>query len=564
VTFFFCMSCLLCGYKKYVINITVLSVEADRILWVASITLFSAITVFRRLKNGFKGFTVILDREMLILSLFYGMLILMAIEIASLARWIYNLFYPSVPFSDESWHFAFTETQLTNILYPALPGLLMFFAYSWIGEFTFKGLLPSRREETANEDTSKDSILYLKFPKISIIILISSFVAALFIGYYNYAIAGVNNPAFPGVDVPYYIERLNYMINSTFIEAVNYASRDDRFLYLVLQYLCFQFSGSSSEAFVTYFMPVVLTFLLMFSTSFLVKVGRSLLHASTAMLVTVFSFQVTVGLYAGFYANWFALFFVYAFYGFLMTSLKEKRRNPFLLTLTGLASVAVLYVHPWTWILLVMLILAAYIVTTLLLVLFRKADIQSYIWNLEFLLILLAVNVLMFYVKGFLGVGSGAALIDGYINTKKLEPSLLNSLRLRYFLDRTFNWYVGGFYAYAPIVIFAILGVLSFLDYEDHYNRLLLNWMLVASAMVFVDFPWQARFLYLTPFNIYTSLGILYCAEKLLKFFDIKSQKHTTTLFFWVFYVLPILFLMNYAIRCVTIKQFGPTGLTTV
>jgi len=47
----------------------------------------------------------------------------------------------------------------------------------------------------------------------------------------------------------------------------------------------------------------------------------------------------------------------------------------------------------------------------------------------------------------------------------------------------------GGFYAYAPTVIFAILGVLSFLDYNDRYNRLLLNWMFIASAMAFVDFP---------------------------------------------------------------------------
>jgi len=56
---------------------TVLSVEADRILWVGFITLFSAITVLRRLKNSFPSFKVILNREMLISSLFYGMLILL-------------------------------------------------------------------------------------------------------------------------------------------------------------------------------------------------------------------------------------------------------------------------------------------------------------------------------------------------------------------------------------------------------------------------------------------------------------------------------------------------------
>lgn len=548
------------GYKKYVINITVLTVEADRILWVASITLFSAITVLRRLKNGFKGLKLILNRGMLILSLFYGMLILVAIEIASFACWIYNLFHPSFPFSDESWHFAFLETQLTNILYPALPVLLMFFAYSWIGEFTFKGLL-TRGEENEKENVSNDSISYFKSSKVSAIIIASSFVAALFIGYYNYAVAGADNPSFPGVDVPYYIERLNYMLNSTFIEAISYASGDDRFLYLVLQYLCFSVSGSSPEGFVTYSMPVLLTFLLMLSTFFLVKAGKSLLHASTATLVTVFSFRVTVGIYAGFFANWFALTFVYIFYGLLMRALKLKNRSPFLLFLSGVSSFAVLYTHPWTWILLVMMILSVYIVTTLLLVYFRKKDIHDYVWELKFLASLLVFNLVMFYVKGLLNIGGGAR-IGGYINLKTFRPSLWNVFALKYFLDRTFNWYVGGFYAYAPMVILSILGVLSFLDYENRYNRLLLNWMLIASAMLFVDFPWQARFLYLTPFNIYTSLGILYGEEKLLKFFEIKSQKRTATLFFWVFYVLSSLFLMNYAIRCITIKQFGPTGLT--
>jgi len=542
------------GYKKYIMNIVVLSATADRLIWALSIAVFSILFITQYFRKEFDG------ESSLLLSLFYGMLILMMIEAASFARWVYNLFFPSLVFGDESWHIAFTEAQITNILYPALPVILMFFSYSWIGEFTFKGVLAI--EEENKKENMNNSLPFFKSSKISTIIIVFSVVAALFVGYYNFAVAGVYNPAFPGVDAPDYVRWLEYMENSTYTEAFSYASKNDRFLYLVLQYICFQFAGSSTEAFVAYFMPVVLTFLLMFSTFFLVRAGKSFLHASTAMLVTVFSFQVTVGLYAGFYANWFALFFVYVFYGFLMTVLKGKRRSPFLLMLTGLSSVAVLYVHPWTWVLLVMMILAAYIVTTMLIVLIRKADIHGYAWELKFLLVLLAVNVLMFYVKGILGVGSGAALVDGYVNTKKLEPSFLNAFRLRYFLDKTFNWYVGGFYGYPPMIILAILGVLSFLDYNDRYNRLLLNWMLVASAMVFVDFPWQSRFLYLTPFNVYVALGVLCGAEELSKFSEARGQKRIATLIFWIFYILSILFLLNYAVRCVAIKQFGSTGLT--
>ena len=110
--------------------------------------------------------------------------------------------------------------------------------------------------------------------------------------------------------------------------------------------------------------------------------------------------------------------------------------------------------------------------------------------------------------------------------------------------------------------ILAILGAFSILDYGDRYNRLLLNWMLISSAMAFVDFPWQARFLYLTPFNIYVTLGILHSAEQLYKISKLRGLKRTADMILWVFYTLSILFLVNYAIRCVVIKQFGPEGLS--
>mgnify|MGYP000256371728 CR=1 FL=1 len=86
--------------------------------------------------------------------------------------------------------------------------------------------------------------------------------------------------------------------------------------------------------------------------------------------------------------------------------------------------------------------------------------------------------------------------------------------------------------------------------------------MLVASAMLFVDFPWQARFLYLTPFNIYVAYGILWGGMCLLKFYEAVGRRFTAKIVFWMFYALAIMLLLNYAVRCVTIKQFGSVGLT--
>jgi len=170
------------------------------------------------------------------------------------------------------------------------------------------------------------------------------------------------------------------------------------------------------------------------------------------------------------------------------------------------------------------------------------------------------VNIVTFYVRELLGIGSGVEFIN--IEGAGIQPNILNTFRLEYSLERTFNLYVGGFYAYIPMILLAILGVLSFLDYEDRYNRLLLTWMLILSSMVLVDFPWHARFLYLTPFSVYVALGTLYGAEQLSRFADSRGQRHVAPLVFWVFYVLSILLMSNYAVRCVAIKQFGPAGLT--
>ena len=162
-------------------------------------------------------------------------------------------------------------------------------------------------------------------------------------------------------------------------------------------------------------------------------------------------------------------------------------------------------------------------------------------------------------MRDLAGFGSGA----GFAYEERLYPSLLNILELRHFLDRTVDLYLGGFYACIPIALLAILGILSLLDYEDSFNRLLLSWALVPSAMVLVDFPWHARFLYLAPFNIFAALGILSGARQLSKLSESKGLRCVAPLAYWVFYIVSVMLLLNYAVRCVAIKQFGPSGLTT-
>ena len=134
-----------------------------------------------------------------------------------------------------------------------------------IGEYTFKGQLTKRENLNANSV----SILYCKSYKISMIIIASSFVATIFIGYYNYAIAGTNNPSFIGINDPDYIRRLKEMLEldpASLIAYISSEHAEDRSLYLVFQYLCFLVSCSTPNIFIAYHMPIILTWPLMLST----------------------------------------------------------------------------------------------------------------------------------------------------------------------------------------------------------------------------------------------------------------------------------------------------------
>ena len=182
--------------------------------------------------------------------------------------------------------------------------------------------------------------------------------------------------------------------------------------------------------------------------------------------------------------------------------------------------------------------------------------------GVKFILFLLIINILIFYARQFFVFGSGGGFIDGYTNVATSTFSLFNVFRLKYFLDQTFNWYVGGFYAYAPIMLFAILGVFSTTNYKERYNRLLLIWILISSLMVFMTFPLHTRFLYDMPLNIYATNGILFIGEILFRFVDSTEMRRLASLVFWAFYLLSILFLFNYTIRCMVLMQFGPAGLT--
>lgn len=581
------------GYKELTMHIIVFTPILDRILWSSSITLASTILVFSAYRRrsfdvlrwevlplyisllGALALAVALDFAGLAIAsvtiaglaltgifilrggyftwrgnftallAFYSLIILLIIEASSLIRWICWPAYPSPILADATWSMVLTEIQLSNLLFPLLPVLLLVFILSWVG-------LPYAREDR-NVDTLIPQILN-RF-EVRFAFLVAAISMCLILSLYHFEVFRMLGRGFLSVDALMYTKHLGRMVTAGSPTALNFAATDDRFLYLVFQYFVSSIVGDSSQAFVAFTMPGILAFLYTLSSFTLVRAGNGFLPAGTIALLAPLSFTLTVGLYAGFYANWFALVLTHLSMALIFISFRSSGwKFPVLATLT---SVSVLYTHPWTWLFL-MIIHATYIIVSLLKGKLGKVTLAHDPREIKLLLGIIIVNIAMFWVRDWFGVGSGASVAD--VRGTRLYPDISNVAELYYNLNFIFKWHLGGFYAHPPAYVLSILGVISILNLGGRFSRLLLAWLLAASLMFFVDLPMHGRFLYLIPFNVYTGIGTMYLIKLVVKHAS-KVNSRLALILGATLYILIVLLFLNYALRCVAVKQFGPIGL---
>src|SRR5207247_6961293 len=155
-----------------------------------------------------------------------------------------------------------------------------------------------------------------------------------------------------GIDSPLYLGWIGQMLARPFSQALQYSFVEglegSRPLLLVLLYLVASAGISPSQ--ILEYLPMVLAPMLSLSTYVFVRYGHG--SSSLAGLTGIFSsvsFYTTVGLWGGYYANWLALILVYLF----LTSLLAFSRSPSKVKYgsTYALSVALLFTHPWTWVL---------------------------------------------------------------------------------------------------------------------------------------------------------------------------------------------------------------------
>ena len=550
------------GLVRYVVNIVVFSREIDMIIWAASL-LFVASMYFRyfRIEKWpvklailimipllfllYFGFTytilylLVLDGSLLtvlilessekklcmkrgkaiLLILVFLLVMAIPIELVALVRWVMSAYVPGAPFSDTSWNVVFLETQLSSILNPWLPRLMLIFLVSWIfrvlsqyywnelKEFVTR-VLKWTRDVSSNSQSPWliDHVEHSKLTRWSpkLILAFSVFLAVL-MGLYPYS--NVVNPSqlTVGVDAGFYQRILDDMVKSNLVGSVSKAFSDPRSITHLFHLFVAGFTSSSTAL---RFTPIILSILLALTTYLLVKVGTENENlAATSAFISVFSFHTTIGINAGFYANWLALSFVNIAFAFTLLAFKTKRKGVALISI--ISTVVVLYTHPWTWTV-IMIVIGLYgLITIILSRLTRRIEY----WELSFIMVLLAANFVADMSRRYLLQRGGAELTVSTLSPgfRLMDPSYVIGV-----LGFTFTSFLGGALANVLLILLAIIGFLAIKNYGGHFNRILLAWGIVASVGVFffgspglaTQF-FQARSLYIVPFQIFAGLGIL-------------------------------------------------------
>ena len=355
----------------------------------------------------------------------------------------------------------------------------------------FQKTMSSIKTTTLSE--SARSFKLLSYPRLMLGISLIVSVLIVFVPYRPDL-----NPAatLVGIDSPTYVGWISQMLGLPLLNALQYSFVQgldgSRPLLLVLFYLAGSAGVSPSQ--IIEYTPMLLAPLLSLSAYTFVRYGSgSARFAGLTALFSSVSFYSTVGLWGGYYANWLALVLVYLF----LTSLLVFSRSPSKVKYgsTYALSVALLFTHPWTWVL----------ITTVCLVfsitLWRET---RNLVHLKSITGIIATGIILDLVKSW-AFASRSVAAD--VATKAPNAGVLLSFWNNLVDGLLFTH--GGLLANWIILGLGLLGVLV-LPFKDWFERLLLLWVGVPSiAFILLDAYHQARIVYDLPIPVLTTIAVV-------------------------------------------------------
>ena len=311
-----------------------------------------------------------------------------------------------------------------------------------------------------------------------------------------------------GVDTHYYVDWVGALTHSSSPQDLLYQAfvaqnGGDRPITLIFLFALNKIVPSNLVDTIEY-VPLILAPALVFVVYLLTReLTSNEVTSLFASFLTAVSFQTLIGIYAGFYSNWFAIIIGYLSFIFLLKFLKKS--SILTLSLYTVSIMLLVFAHVYTWSVFL-------IVTTIFLAVMLKLNYYSR-KNIILLLSILFVSIIVDIAKVAI-IGSSSGIVKdvliaggGGIGLKEF------ALRWNNLIDIVQNWYGTQFSNF----IILTLGVfwLWFSNFKRQVNIFIVIFLSIGLATLFFGSALvQGRILYDIPFQIPAALSLTYIKKQ--------------------------------------------------
>jgi hypothetical protein len=310
-----------------------------------------------------------------------------------------------------------------------------------------------------------------------------------------------------GVDTPYYVGWINTLKSTSdpeefFNQIFVVMNEGDRPLSLIFIYVVAIIANTDTFLVVEY-LPVLLGPPLVLVVYFLSReLTSNDLASISAAFITAVSFQTLIGIYAGFYSNWFALIVGYMAFIVLIRQIKNPSNSKFVIF--SILMFFLLFSHVYTW------SIIAIAMGLFLAAMFKIKPAQRKIIMLLSLVVVSTAIVDVSRIALFGQAGGLERELKVAENQAGFDQFVLRWNNLQYGI----HTFLGGLFSN-----FVILGLCIFWLYKsrttDIVSIFLLAYLSVGLLpLLFGDWVIQTRVLYNIPFQIPAAIAVAYLVRK--------------------------------------------------
>jgi hypothetical protein len=471
-------------------------------------------------------------------------LLILAVELGSLTYNVLSAFHPGIEVG-RSWELL--EMQLWYTAFPLVPFLYVASLFSWVWAPLITKVTSRSTPKTCTGTCAK-----ARAHPSWLVAACAYIILSLFLGYYPY----FHDPTYNLVGTDIYF---NYAVPAQRVFASQSwigASAKERHPVVVLGIAVLsRLSGMSVESVLRVaYVALILAFgaavfLLVLRTS-----GNKNLASISALMATI-SPLTPVGLFTGIVANWLAMIiWVLSFISLSANRGRSPHRYAIPILGLGVGSLVVLFVHPWTW-MAMMVALVAYVVITIL---FRLKDAVR---DAAIVLVVILLNAGALALSLLvLSKAQGWRVAEAFSFVQRGLGSGYFGLGTWEIL--VFFSQIWGQFLNPMLLLLSILGALFLARRRDRYSAIVFAWLIAACATNLLAAPVGYnpvavgrgetqifRAFFLTPFQILSAPAFLLVGSKLETRLSGTTHNRASRVVLWA--VLGVIFLatLNGALR---------------